>query len=158
MAAQTLEQVVSLCKRRGFIFPSSDIYGGLQGTYDYGPLGVELKNNLKRLWWRHNVYRRDDMEGIETALLTNRFVLRYSGHEGGFTDPLIDNKTTKKRYRLDHLLKEQGILLLVEDGRNHFVELSVAMKEVHAPRPTPGEVGARTYGTRVVPALQRDIV
>jgi glycyl-tRNA synthetase len=107
MAAQTLEQIVSLCKRRGFIFPGSEIYGGLQGTFDYGPLGVELKNNLKRLWWRHNVYRRDDMEGIETSLLTNRYVLRYSGHEAGFSDPLIDNKTTKKRYRFDHLLKDQ---------------------------------------------------
>ena len=107
MAAQNLEQIVSLCKRRGFIFPGSDIYGGLQGTFDYGPLGVELKNNLKRLWWRHNVYERDDMEGIETALLTNRYVLRYSGHEGNFTDPLLDNKTTKKRYRFDHLLRDQ---------------------------------------------------
>lgn len=107
MAAQNLEQIVSLCKRRGFIFPGSEIYGGLQGTWDYGPLGVELKNNLKRLWWKHNVYERDDMEGIETALLTNQYVLRYSGHEKGFTDPLIDNKTTKKRYRLDHLLRDQ---------------------------------------------------
>src|SRR5438128_1674309 len=107
MAAQNLEQIVSLCKRRGFIFPGSEIYGGLQGTWDYGPLGVELKNNLKRLWWKHNVYERDDMEGIETALLTNRYVLRYSGHEKGFSDPLIDNKTTKKRYRFDHLLRDQ---------------------------------------------------
>jgi glycyl-tRNA synthetase len=107
MAAETLEQIVSLCKRRGFIFPGGEIYGGLQGTYDYGPLGVELKNNLKRLWWKHNVYERDDMEGIETALLTNRYVLRYSGHERNFTDPLVDNKTTKKRYRFDHLMRDQ---------------------------------------------------
>ena len=102
-----MEQIVSLCKRRGFIFPGSEIYGGLQGTFDYGPLGVELKNNLKRLWWKHNVYERDDMEGIETALLTNRYVLRYSGHEEAFNDPLIDNRTTKKRYRFDHLLRDQ---------------------------------------------------
>jgi glycyl-tRNA synthetase len=107
MPATSLDQIISLCKRRGFIFPGSEIYGGLQGTYDYGPLGVELKNNLKRLWWKHNVYERDDMEGIETSLLTNRYVLRYSGHEKGFTDPLVDNKTTKKRYRFDHLLKDQ---------------------------------------------------
>src|SRR3978361_1622479 len=107
MAAQNMEQVVSLCTRRGFIFPSSEIYGGLQGTFDYGALGVEIKNNLKRLWWRHNVYERDDMEGIETALLTNRFVLRYSGHEKGLPDPRIDNKPTKKRYRFDHLIREQ---------------------------------------------------
>ena len=107
MPATSLDQIISLCKRRGFIFPSSEIYGGLQGTFDYGPLGVELKNNLKKLWWKHNVYERDDMEGIETSLLTNRFVLRYSGHEKGFTDPLIDNRTTKKRYRFDHLLAGQ---------------------------------------------------
>jgi glycyl-tRNA synthetase len=108
MAAETMEQLVSLCKRRGFIFAGSEIYGGLQGTFDYGPLGVELKNNLKRLWWKHNVYERDDMEGIETAILMNRYVWRYSGHEVTFTDPLVDNKTTKKRYRFDHLLREQS--------------------------------------------------
>jgi glycyl-tRNA synthetase len=120
MAASNMEQIVSLCKRRGFIFPGSEIYGGLQGTFDYGPLGVELKNNLKRLWWRHNVYERDDMEGIETALLTNRYVLRYSGHEKGFSDPLIDNRTTKKRYRFDHLLKAQTpeVLTLLAEAFN----------------------------------------
>ena len=107
MAADNMEQIVSLCKRRGFIFAGSEIYGGLQGTFDYGPLGVELKNNLKRLWWRHNVYERDDMEGIETAILMNKYVWRYSGHEVTFTDPLVDNKTTKKRYRFDHLLRDQ---------------------------------------------------
>ena len=101
MAAQTLEQIVSLCKRRGFIFPGSEIYGGLQGTYDYGPLGVELKNNLKRLWWKHNVYERDDMEGIETAILMNKNVWKYSGHEVTFTDPLVDCKTCKLRFRED---------------------------------------------------------
>ena len=125
MPATSLDQIISLCKRRGFIFPGSEIYGGLQGTYDYGPLGVELKNNLKRLWWKHNVYERDDMEGIETALLTNRYVLRYSGHEKGFTDPLVDNKTTKKRYRFDHLLKEQttetlDAIELAKDGKVSF--------------------------------------
>lgn len=112
MAAETMEQLVSLCKRRGFIFAGSEIYGGLQGTFDYGPLGVELKNNLKRLWWKHNVYERDDMEGIETAILMNRYVWRYSGHEVTFTDPLVDNKTTKKRYRFDHLLRDQSTEVL----------------------------------------------
>jgi glycyl-tRNA synthetase len=103
MAAQTLEQIVSLCKRRGFIFPGSEIYGGMQGTYDYGPLGVELKNNLRRLWWKHNVYERDDMEGIETAILMNRYVWRYSGHEAEFSDPMVDCKTCKGRFREDKL-------------------------------------------------------
>ncbi len=118
MAAESMEQIVSLCKRRGFIFPGGEIYGGLQGTYDYGPLGVELKNNLKRLWWKHNVYERDDMEGIETALLTNRYVLRYSGHEQAFTDPLIDNRTNKKRHRFDHLLREQKPEVLAQLSRD----------------------------------------
>jgi glycyl-tRNA synthetase len=109
MPAETLEQIVSLCKRRGFIFPGSDIYGGLQGTFDYGPLGVELKNNLKRLWWKHNVYERDDMEGIETALLTQKYVLRYSGHEREFVDLMVDCKTCRLRFRED---KAQDALCL----------------------------------------------
>ena len=103
MAAETLDQVVSLCKRRGFIFPGSEIYGGLQGTFDYGPLGVELKNNLKRLWWRHHVYERDDIEGVDTAILMNKNVWRYSGHEETFVDPLVDCKTCKGRFRADKL-------------------------------------------------------
>ncbi|WP_026234974.1 glycine--tRNA ligase [Calidithermus timidus] len=107
MPAETMDELVSLCKRRGFIFQGSEIYGGLQGTYDYGPLGVELKNNLKAAWWKANVYERDDMEGLDASILTHRLVLRYSGHEATFADPLIDNRISKKRYRLDHLLKEQ---------------------------------------------------
>lgn len=107
MAAQNMEQLVSLCKRRGFIFPGSEIYGGLQGTFDYGPLGVELKNNLKKLWWKHNVYERDDMEGIDTAILMNRFVWKHSGHEDTFVDPLVDCKTCKGRFRADKLGEAQ---------------------------------------------------
>ena len=107
MPAQTMEELVALCKRRGFIFPGSDIYGGLQGTYDYGPLGAELKNNLKAAWWRANVYERDDMEGLDASILMNRKVWQYSGHEATFVDPLVDNRESKKRYRLDHLLADQ---------------------------------------------------
>ncbi|RTI04188.1 glycine--tRNA ligase [Thermus scotoductus] len=107
MPASSLDELVALCKRRGFIFQGSEIYGGLQGTYDYGPLGVELKNNLKQAWWRRNVYERDDMEGMDASVLTHRLVLYYSGHEATFADPMVDNRITKKRYRLDHLLKEQ---------------------------------------------------
>jgi glycyl-tRNA synthetase len=107
MAAENMDQIVSLCKRRGFIFPGSEIYGGLQGTYDYGPLGVELKNNLKRLWWQHNVYERDDMEGIDTAILMNRFVWRYSGHEETFIDMMVDCRTCKGRFRADKLSESQ---------------------------------------------------
>jgi glycyl-tRNA synthetase len=98
-----MEELVALCKRRGFIFPSSDIYGGLQGIYDYGPLGVELKNNLKAAWWRAMVYERDDVEGLDSAILTNPLTLRHSGHEETFSDPLVDCRNCKARHRADHL-------------------------------------------------------
>ena len=98
-----MEELVSLAKRRGFIFQSSDIYGGLQGVYDYGPLGVELKNNLKSAWWRAMVYERDDIEGLDAAILTNPMTLRHSGHEATFTDPLVDCRNCKSRWRADHL-------------------------------------------------------
>ena len=103
MAAQSMEELVALCKRRGFIFQASDIYGGLQGVYDYGPLGVELKNNLKAAWWRAMVYERDDVEGLDAAILTNRNVLKHSGHEDTFSDPLVDCRNCKGRWRADHL-------------------------------------------------------
>lgn len=103
MVAKTMDQLVSLCKRRGFIFQNSDIYGGLQGVYDYGPLGVELKNNLKNAWWRAMVYERDDIEGLDSAILTNRKVLHYSGHEDTFSDPMTDCKKCKGRFRADHI-------------------------------------------------------
>lgn len=103
MPASTLEQVVSLAKRRGFIFQSSDIYGGLQGVFDYGPLGVELKNNIQHDWWVTNVYERDDMEGLDAAILMNRLVWKYSGHEETFNDPLVDCRNCKSRWRADHI-------------------------------------------------------
>ena len=103
VTAQNMDELVSLAKRRGFIFQSSDIYGGLQGVYDYGPLGVELKNNLKAAWWRAMVYERDDVEGLDAAILTNPTTLHYSGHEATFTDPLVDCRACKSRWRADHL-------------------------------------------------------
>lgn len=103
MPATSMEQLVSLCKRRGFIFQNADIYGGLQGAYDFGPLGVELKNNLKAAWWRAMVYERDDVEGLDASILTHRKVLQYSGHEETFTDPLTDCKKCKNRFRADHI-------------------------------------------------------
>ena len=98
-----MEDLVSLCKRRGFIFQSNEIYGGLQGLYDYGPLGVELKNNLKNSWWKSMVYDRDDIEGIDSSILTNPLVLKYSGHEDTFTDPLVDCKSCGERFRADQV-------------------------------------------------------
>tara|TARA_B100001057_G_scaffold79974_1_gene75169 strand:+ start:1879 stop:3240 length:1362 start_codon:yes stop_codon:yes gene_type:complete len=103
MAAQSMDQLVALCKRRGFIFQTNEIYGGLQGLYDYGPLGVELKENLKKSWWTKMVYSRDDVEGLDAAILTNKKVLKYSGHEDTFTDPLVDCKDCNNRMRADHI-------------------------------------------------------
>ncbi|MDA9729659.1 glycine--tRNA ligase [SAR86 cluster bacterium] len=103
MSAKSMDELVSLCKRRGFIFQSSEIYGGLQGTYDFGPLGVELKNNLKSAWWKSMVYERDDVEGLDASILTNQLVLNYSGHEDTFTDPLVDCRSCKSRWRADQI-------------------------------------------------------
>jgi glycyl-tRNA synthetase len=99
-----MDELVALCKRRGFIFQSNEIYGGLQGLYDYGPLGVELKNNLKQSWWASMVYDRDDVEGLDASILTHPDVLHFSGHEDTFTDPLVDCKKCKSRWRLDQII------------------------------------------------------
>ena len=104
-----MEKIVSLTKRRGFIFPSSEIYGGFANAWDYGPLGVELKNNVKRAWWRRFVQQRDDIVGIDAAILMNPKVWEASGHLKNFADPLVDCKKCKKRFRADHLLTAQGI-------------------------------------------------
>ena len=104
MAEQTLmDKLVSLCKRRGFVFQSSEIYGGLGSVWDYGPLGVELKKNIKDRWWRSMVHDRDDIEGIDAAILMSAKVWEASGHVSGFTDPLVDCKTCKGRFRADKI-------------------------------------------------------
>ena len=107
MPATSLDTIVSLCKRRGFVFPSSSVYGGLGSTWDYGPLGVELKNNVKRAWWRSVVHERDDMEGLDAAILMNRLVWKYSGHEATFSDPMTDCRACKTRPRADHVFAAQ---------------------------------------------------
>jgi glycyl-tRNA synthetase len=105
----SLDDIASLAKRRGFIYQGSEIYGGLAGTWDYGPLGVTLKRNLVNAWWKFFVESRDDMYGIDSAILMNPKVWIASGHVAGFTDPLIEDVKTKKRYRLDHLLEDAGV-------------------------------------------------
>ena len=92
MAVEKSDDLVALCKRRGFIFQSDEIYGGQKGLYTFGPMGVELKNNLKQAWWKTMVWQRDDVEGLDASLLTSPNVLKYSGHEDTFTDPLCDCK------------------------------------------------------------------
>ncbi len=98
-----MEKIVSLCKRRGFVYQGSEIYGGLAGTWDYGPLGVALKKNIENVWWRHFVDSRDDMYGIDSAILMNPKVWEASGHVGGFSDPLVQCEKCKRRFRADHL-------------------------------------------------------
>ncbi|HHT49738.1 MAG TPA: glycine--tRNA ligase [Firmicutes bacterium] len=98
-----MEKIVSLAKRRGFIFPSSEIYGGLNSCWDYGPLGVELKNNVKQAWWQRMIRQREDMVGQDASILMHPRVWEASGHLAGFTDPLVDCKECKQRFRADHL-------------------------------------------------------
>ncbi len=107
---QLMEKIVSLAKRRGFVFQGSEIYGGLRGTWDYGPLGVALANNIKREWWKMFVEDREDMYGIDAAILMNAHVWEASGHTGaGFCDPLVEDVKTGERFRADHLLKDNGV-------------------------------------------------
>ena len=106
--AKILEILTSLSKQRGFVFQSSEIYGGLGSTWDYGPLGVELKRNLKNEWWQFMVTSRNNIVGMDAAILMHPDVWKASGHVENFHDPLIDNKISKKRYRVDHLLEDQS--------------------------------------------------
>jgi len=103
MSAPNIETIVSLSKRRGFVYPASEVYGGLGSSWDYGPLGVELANNIKKSWWSWLVYERDDIEGVDSSIIQNRLVWKYSGHEQTFHDPLVDCRTCKERFRLDKL-------------------------------------------------------
>src|SRR5436853_4567650 len=105
--ATVLEKLVSLCKRRGFVFPGSEIYGGLNGTWDYGPLGVELLRNIKNAWWHDMVTVREDVVGVDTAILMHPAVWKASGHVDAFTDPLVDCKTCKARFRADQIEESQ---------------------------------------------------
>ena len=104
-----MEDIISLCKRRGFIYQGSDVYGGLSGTWDYGPLGVQLKRNIMNLWWRMFVDERDDIYGVDAAILMNQKVWKASGHVDTFVDPLCEDTVNHRRYRTDHILKDNGV-------------------------------------------------
>ena len=103
---KTMEKIVALCKGRGFIFAGSEIYGGLANTWDYGPLGVELKNNIKRAWWKKFVQENPYNVGLDAAILMNPQVWVASGHVGGFSDPLMDCKECKERFRADKVIED----------------------------------------------------
>ncbi|HSZ29582.1 MAG TPA: glycine--tRNA ligase, partial [Pseudonocardiaceae bacterium] len=106
MAADRIETVVSLCKRRGFVFPSGEIYGGTRSAWDYGPLGVELKENVKRQWWRAMVTGRDDVVGLDSSVILPRQVWVASGHVQAFHDPLVECQSCHKRFRADQLAED----------------------------------------------------
>lgn len=119
MAAPNIETIVSLSKRRGFVYPASEIYGGLGSSWDYGPLGVELANNIKKSWWSWIVYERDDVEGLDSAIIQNRLTWKYSGHEETFSDPMVDCRSCKSRYREDKLIEEFGKAGEAHIGEGH---------------------------------------
>ena len=114
-----MEKIVSLCKRRGFIFQAGELYGGLNGCWDYGPLGAELKRNLKDFWWRKTVQERDDMLGMDGAILTHQDVLKASGHVDSFNDPMSECPLTKVRLRADQVPAPQAVRCL--QRRLHLV-------------------------------------
>ena len=115
-----MEKIVSLCKRRGFIFQSSEIYGGINGFWDYGPLGAELKRNVKELWWNTIVRQRDDVAGLEATIIMSPQIWKASGHVDTFSDPMCDCRKCKKRFRADQLCEEQG-LTLRKDANGKFI-------------------------------------
>ncbi len=132
----TLEAIVSLSKRRGFVFPGSEIYGGLAGTWDLGPLGAVLNNNIKEYWWKKFVLERDDIYAINASILMAPRVWEASGHTEGFTDPLVEDKVTHKRYRADHLLEDAGI----ETYELSVEQMGVIMKEKGMKSPDGNEL------------------
>ncbi|MDB5176768.1 MAG: glycyl tRNA synthetase [Candidatus Saccharibacteria bacterium] len=128
---QAMENIVSLAKRRGFIYPGSDVYGGLSGTWDYGPLGVTLKRNIMQLWWKMFVEDREDMFGVDAAILMNQNVWKASGHVDTFTDPLVEDLVTHRRFRADHLVKDAGFD--VDGLTNAELNEMIIEKEIKSP-------------------------
>src|SRR5271169_6441043 len=126
--AMNMDDLVSLCRRRGFIFQSSEIYGGINGFWDYGPLGAELKRNVKELWWQTMTRQRDDVAGLEATIIMAPQVWRASGHVDTFSDPMCDCLLTKKRFRADQIEPQSGIVYhysgVEDDSYNYFLHSS----------------------------------
>ena len=146
MAALTMDKLVALCKGRGYIFPGSEIYGGLANSWDYGPLGVEFKNNVKRAWWQKFVQESKYNVGLDSAILMNRNVWVASGHVGNFNDPLMDCKACKERFRADKLVEdyahEKGEEIQADGWSN--AELEAYIQE--------NSMFARLAASRILPA------
>jgi glycyl-tRNA synthetase len=130
-----MDKIAALSKRRGFVFPGSEIYGGLANTWDFGPLGVELKNNIKQLWWRTFVHRRRDMVGLDGGILMHPRIWEASGHVASFHDPLIDCKTCKNRFRADHLIEQK---LGIDAEGKLPEEMTAILREANVPCPVCG--------------------
>ena len=136
MAAPSIDTIVSLSKRRGFVYASSEIYGGLGSAWDYGPLGVELCNNVRQAWWRWMVHDRDDIEGIDSSIILNRLVWKYSGHEDTFSDPLVDCRDCNSRLRADKLERPSGCATIEQAIRVRSVKCpNCGSTDLTEPRP-----------------------
>jgi len=142
-----MDKIVSLCKRRGFVFPSSEIYGGLANSWDYGPLGVELKNNIKQLWWKRFVQERDDMVGIDAALIMNPKVWEASGHVSNFSDPLVECKKCHIRFRADVIdLKKACVSCEAKDGFTEPKQFNLMLRTFLGPAAALNESEPRPGG------------
>ncbi|MBL7155984.1 MAG: glycine--tRNA ligase [Candidatus Pacebacteria bacterium] len=128
-----MQKVISLCKRRGFVYPNSEIYGGLAGFYDFGPLGIELKNNIQKAWWKEMISSRDNVVGIDGSIITHPKVWEASGHIEGFTDPMVDCKKCKKRFRADDLAKELEVRDTGVANEDLIEKLKKALKNTKCP-------------------------
>ncbi len=126
MAADSVDTVVSLCKRRGFVFPCGEIYGGTRSAWDYGPVGVELKENVKRQWWKSTVQGRDDVVGLDSSVILPTRVWEASGHLDAFVDPLVECQSCHKRFREDHLREDYA-------ARKGIDEHDVDMAQIACP-------------------------
>ena len=132
----SMDEIVNVCKRRGFIFQSSEVYGGFAGFFDYGPLGVELRANIKKAWWRDMVHRREDVVGLDSSIIAAPAVWQASGHVDGFSDPMVDCKESKLRYRADQLFwaradvdgETLGYVSVLESGEMEAEALAMANK------------------------------
>src|SRR5271155_4594198 len=127
-ANDLMERIVSLCKRRGFVFQSSEIYGGINGFWDYGPLGAELKRNVKDFWWRAMTQRRDDVVGLEATIIMHPKIWEASGHTSTFADPMVDCLLTKKRFRADQIDPQSGVAYHFSGAEDEQPASPVAMK------------------------------
>lgn len=140
-ARPTLDEISSLAKRRGFVYPTSEIYGGLANSYDYGPLGAELLRNIRNLWWKEFIHARRDMVGLDSQILLHPQTWVASGHVGSFSDPLVEDTVTKKRYRADHLIEawrdKKGVELVVENMTLDEMNALIAEKKILSPDGNP---------------------